>query len=368
MPGPSRVAIIGGGIGGLACALFINHFATKADLDISIDVYEQSLEYKEIGAGVGIGPNAAKLLHHIGLGDELNAIAGDRNGVWISFRRFDNGEEIVTVPSKDDVAVRQAPVARSELLELFLHAIEQRKAAVLHTAKKALSIEVLDDSKAVRVNFADGHSATADLVVACDGIHSSIRNQFVQDKPTYSGRIVYRGVIPMSAVRNSWPLPSYSVSWLAKDSHFFVFPISRNESLNIVAFASKSEEDIGDLRESWTASCSRAEAESDFAHYDDVVRRTIASMPDRIAKWKLNDREPLDQWTYFDGKVVIMGDAAHAMLPHQGAGAGQSLEDGYILARSLTDCLRNASMSSTCGMKTSGLARFMHLYQTVRLP
>lgn len=93
---PFRVAIIGGGIGGLFAALCIHHHCK--DLQVKIDVYEQASEFKEIGAGVGLGVNAARLFHKLGIGEDLNALAGHRNGIWISFRRFDDGQNIVTVP------------------------------------------------------------------------------------------------------------------------------------------------------------------------------------------------------------------------------------------------------------------------------
>lgn len=107
-----------------------------------IDVYEQASQYKEIGAGVGIGINAARLVHEIGLGDRLNAIAGHRTGIWISFRRFDNSEEILTLPVDDNQTVRQAPCARTDFLDLLKEAVEERNAATLHTKKGCLRVEV----------------------------------------------------------------------------------------------------------------------------------------------------------------------------------------------------------------------------------
>ena len=139
---PFCIAIIGGGIGGLFTALSLHHHC-KND-NIAIDVYEQASQYSEIGAGVGIGVNAAKLLHRIGLGDAMNNIAGDRKGVWISFRRFDNGGDIVTVPSpsNDQQKIRQLPVHRAEFLEVLLRAVRERGAATLHTKKICRNIEV----------------------------------------------------------------------------------------------------------------------------------------------------------------------------------------------------------------------------------
>ena len=137
-----EIAVVGGGIGGLCCALFIHHFSNAADVKVNINVYEQAAQYKEIGAGVHIGPNAAKLLHQIGIGEQLNSIAGFRRGVWLTFRRFDDGAEILTIPAKDDEPIRQAPVARAELLDLLVKTVQERKAATLHTGKLCHSVQV----------------------------------------------------------------------------------------------------------------------------------------------------------------------------------------------------------------------------------
>lgn len=136
----NRIAIVGGGIGGLCAALQLHHYCN--DDNIHIDVYEQAAQYSEIGAGVGIGVNAAKLLHRIGIDDALNAIAGYRQGIWISFRRFDNGGEIVTVPADDTKVIRQAPVHRAEFLDLLLKTVRERKAATLHTKKVCSRLDV----------------------------------------------------------------------------------------------------------------------------------------------------------------------------------------------------------------------------------
>jgi len=134
----ARIAIVGGGIGGLCTALSIHHHCGSA---VSIDVYEQASQYKEIGAGVGIGVNAAKLLYKIGVGEAVQKIAGLRDGVWISFRKFDDGSDVVTVP-EPDAKLKQLPVHRAEFLELLLETVREKGAARLHTHKRCRKLTV----------------------------------------------------------------------------------------------------------------------------------------------------------------------------------------------------------------------------------
>jgi salicylate hydroxylase len=175
-----------------------------------------------------------------------------------------------------------------------------------------------EQGEQVLIEFEDGTNATANLVVGCDGIHSAVRSQFVADNPTYSGRIAFRGLVPISSLESFWPLPTYSASWLGKDKHCLMFPISQNKTLNIVAFVATAEEDLGDLKESWTATGSKAEVMKHFDGFEETVKRTLSLLDPNPSKWLLNDRDPLEQWVWLAGKVVLMGDAAHAMLPHQG--------------------------------------------------
>ncbi|OBT61937.1 hypothetical protein VE03_08237 [Pseudogymnoascus sp. 23342-1-I1] len=352
---PFTVAIIGGGIGGLFAALSIHHHC--AALGISVNVYEQTSEYKEIGAGVGIGINAAKLIHKLGLGEAANKIAGDRNGVWLAFRRSDNGAEIATVPVNDRDAIRQLPMLRSAFLDLLLDSIMGRNAATLHTKIKCTRLVDIGDK--VRLEFANSTSATAHLVIGADGIHSLVRSQFAFDNPRYSGKIVYRGLVSIEDLQPWWHLSTYAVSWVGKDKHLLVFPISENKLLNVVAFVSVEESELGDFQESWVAVGNREEVVSSFQEFEPHARRILELMPERPSKWVVNEREPLEQWIYVNGKVALLGDSAHAMSPHQGAGAGQAIEDGYILGRALQDYLKSQS---------GDLGKWMQAYQTLRLP
>ncbi len=244
---PLRIAVVGGGIGGLCAVLSLHHHCPEGSIEI--DVYEQAPVYKEIGAGLGIGVNAAKLLHQIGVGDAVNQISGHRNGIWISFRRYDTGADIVTVPVNDREKIRQSPVHRADFLALLVDAVKARNAATLHNNKKCVGLKVSrlsgyigdglfvcltsssqDEADQVELSFEDGTSATADLVVGCDGIHSNIRSQFRSDHPRFSGRIAYRGLVPIKDLESWWPLPSYSASWLGPDKHFWCSLSARTPS------------------------------------------------------------------------------------------------------------------------------------------
>ena len=242
-------------------------------------------------------------------------------------------------------------------MDLLIRNIGERNAATLHTNKCCIGVEDRRDTALVK--FKDGSSAEANLIVACDGIHSNIRASFATDQPVYSGIIAYRGVIPISSLP-PWPFPSWSVLWMGKGAHFLVFSVSSDTALNIVAFVTKGEEEVHDLKESWTSTCPRSEMEKDFAAFDETVQHIIRQMPDPASKWKINYREPLDQWVHLNGKVVLVGDSAHSMTPHQGAGGGQAVEDAYILSRCLAEYL---------GSDRDGpFSDWMQLYQTVRLP
>ncbi len=172
------------------------------------------------------------------------------------------------------------------------------------------------------IEFADGTTTIADLVIGCDGIHSALRSQYATDRPIYSGRIAWRGLVDMKSIAQGWPFPTTSVQWMAQDRHFLVFPISQNKLLNVVGFVTKDKADLGDLNESWSCTGDLTDMRNDFAGFEDTVQKIIGLLTSKPSKWLLNDRDPLAEWIYEDGQVVLLGDAAHAMLPYQGMHPG----------------------------------------------
>lgn len=151
--------------------------------------------------------------------------------------------------------------------------------------------------------------------------------------------------------------------WLAKHSHFFVYPISKGEELNVVAFTNKPETEADKIAESWTTTCTREDVQRDFPNHEETVQSVIRAMRDKPSRWRINDREPLDTWHFMNGTVILLGDSAHAMLPHLGAGAGQGMEDGWVLGRALSDYLQQRESSQSATLETVA-----SLYQAARLP
>ncbi|KAJ9161771.1 FAD/NAD(P)-binding domain-containing protein [Coniochaeta hoffmannii] len=352
-----RIAVIGGGIGGLFAALSIHHHCSSDD--IRIDVYEQAAQYKEIGAGVAIGPNGARLIEKLGLLEEAWKIAGKRGKDWFSFRRYDTGAEVLTVPIPETGRMLQLPMHRAEFLDLLVRAVEARGAATLHTDKQCQTLE--DRGDEMSVTFADGTAVTANLVIGADGIHSAVRRHYVNDNARYGEMVVYRGLCAIADVEDIWPVHTYATIWMAPGKHFLTFPICDNQVLNVVGFVSTPLEKLGQATESWTLKGEKSEVREEFKEFAPAVLSVIDKMETNPLKWILFDREPLDQWSFSGGKVALLGDAAHAMCPHQGAGAGQAMEDGYILGRTLRDYFDAPKQEKS-------LASAMQLYQTVRHP
>jgi salicylate hydroxylase len=174
------------------------------------------------------------------------------------------------------------------------------------------------------LEFADGSTVEADVVVAADGIHSSLRHHVTEPaKPIYSGSVGYRGLVAIERLPG-WPRDEIQL-WMGDGRHFLVFPVRGGEMLNYVGFLPADES----LAESWSAPGDPAGLAAEFADWDPRVP-WLLSQVDVVFGWGLYDREPLGRWTA--GRLTLLGDAAHPMLPHLGQGANQAMEDGAALA------------------------------------
>ena len=309
---PLRVAIVGGGIGGLFAA---NALVAQG---IAVAVYEQAPAIGEIGAGVFLTPNSVRHLQRIGLGPSVEKW-GARVGTDSRYFRHD-GAPIATVQVTDSSGWNATfGMHRADLVEMLAAALP---AGTVHAGHRCTGCSQGDDS--ARISFANGASAEADIVIAADGIHSELRPYvFASSQPVFSGSVAYRGLVTHERVPH-WPVDRWQM-WLGKGRHFLAFPVRAGKLINYVGFVPTDEE----MKESWSAPGDPEVLRRAFAGWDPRIHELLAEVQ-RTFRWALYDREPLPVWTR--QRLCLLGDAAHPMLPHLGQGANQSIEDGIALA------------------------------------
>jgi salicylate hydroxylase len=306
------VIIIGGGIGGL--------FAANALIGqgLRVSVYEQASALGEVGAGVFVTPNAVRHLARVGLEAAVEKW-GARVGPGSCYLRHD-GTPIAPVQVTDASGWNAVfGMHRADYVD-FLAA--NLPAGVVHTGHRAIGFEQ-DDGKA-RVKFANGVTAEADVVIAADGIHSELRPfVYPPSKPVFHGTVSYRGLVARERLPD-WPMDRWQM-WAGPSRHFLVFPVRHAEMVNYVGFVPADEE----MKESWSAPGDPAVLRREFEGWDPRIGHVLRQV-DQTFRWALYDREPLPTWTH--GRLTLLGDAAHPMLPHLGQGANQTIEDGMALA------------------------------------
>jgi salicylate hydroxylase len=316
----TRVAIVGGGLGGLAAAAFLHQAGVPAV------VYEQAGELREVGAGIMVPPNAARMLRRLGVLGALSARAVKLNTGW-EFRRWQDG----TVLSAQDLTAKSARLYgehtytahRADLLDVIKGAVP---ADAVRLGKRLDGFSV--SATGVSLGFADGEQAEADVLIGADGIHSVIRAALTEPAPpAHSGMCAFRALVPAAAAPEFARRPA-QVVWLGPGHHVVTYPVSGGELVNVVAVAPAGDY----LTESWTATATVDEFLAEFAGWDDRLTSLIkaAGTPGR---WALLIRQPLPRWTW--GPVTLLGDAAHPMLPFLGQGAAQAFEDAAALANCL---------------------------------
>lgn len=321
-----RIAIVGGGIGGLAAAAFL-HQAGLPNV-----VYEQSQQLKEVGAGLVVAPNAVRLLRRMGAMEQLLHGAVPLDVGW-EFRRWEDGR----VLSSEDLAgscerlygERTYAVHRADLLSAITSAVPP---GTIQLGQRCTSVTVRGDTAELAIN--NDRSVEADVIIGADGVHSTVRSAVTDPSPaTYSGMCAFRAIVPTDRA------PAFAnrraqTLWVGPDHHLVHYPISAGSAVNLVAFAPAGDYTI----ESWSATATVEEFLAEFAGWDprlqDLIRRA-----DTPGRWALLDREPLDRWSR--GPVTLLGDAAHPMFPFFAQGAAQSIEDAAVLAQCLAQDTQN---------------------------
>jgi 2-polyprenyl-6-methoxyphenol hydroxylase-like FAD-dependent oxidoreductase len=335
----NNIAIVGAGIGGLTAALSLIRQG------IGVDVYEQAPELKELGAGVQISSNGTRVLYALGLGEAIDRlgviVAGKEIRLWSTgqtWKLFDLGAESVERYGSPYMMFH-----RGDLHAAVLEAIRREQPGAVHLNQKCTGVTQSGDC--VTIHFENGETATAPLVIGADGVQSRVRLLvFGADRPEFTGIVCWRVLVPRDRVPESIRM-KVGTNWVGPGGHVVHYPVRSGALLNLVGLMERDDWRV----ESWTVQGSKDEFHGDFRNWHPDIHAMIDS-GDIPYKWALFARPPMPAWTR--GRVALLGDACHSMLPMMAQGAVMAIEDGMVLGR--------------CVAKYGATPEALQRYETVR--
>ncbi|BBZ34764.1 FAD-dependent monooxygenase [Mycolicibacterium confluentis] len=302
-----KAAIIGGGIGGLSTALALHRTGAN------VRVYERAHRLGDIGAGVSLQHNSQRVLDRLGVGQRV----GRLGSLLPEFQFFTPDG---TVVSHEIYSVGAWPLAlrRADLVAALASALPPGTVCTGHRC-----VLFGQDEDSAVVGFDNGALVHADVVIGADGIHSTLQRYVAEPAdPVFSGMVAYRGLIPAARLHN-WP--AGLLTWGGEGRHLLTYPVRAGQLVNYVGFVPAGDEMLG----SWSAPGDPAVLAAEFADWAPETAHLLSRVESTF-RWGLYDRDPLPRWT--TGRLALLGDAAHPMLPHLGQGANQAIEDALALA------------------------------------
>lgn len=315
-----RIVVVGAGIGGLALTLAL----LRRGLDAV--VYEQAPELTGIGAGIQVSPNGTHVLSDLGVLDEITRVSSEPDAksirLWNTgqiWPLFDLGAECVTKYGYPYLMIH-----RGDLHSVLLAAVTRLNPEAIQLGSRLIDLE--QTSAGVTARFDNGTTASGCAVVGADGVHSRVRGAvFGAATAVYTGCSAWRGVIPAERLPERLRITS-GVNWVGPGRHVVTYPLRRGELINFVGVVESSSWKT----ESWTASGTHAECAADFAGWHPDIHTMIDNI-DVHYRWALLGRSPIETWC--KGRVALLGDACHPMLPFMAQGAVMALEDALVMAR-----------------------------------
>jgi salicylate hydroxylase len=335
------VIVVGGGIGGLAAALAL------ARKGIPVRVFEQAPEFTEIGAGIQLGPNVFRMFECLGLTRDVDRLAVFPEHLMM----LDSitGQEVTRIPLDETFRSRfghpYAVIHRADLHRVLLARNREEPLIQLTPATKIVAVDQRSGGVTVHTDGGERHSA--DALVGADGLWSTIRSLIVNDgKPTVSGHIAYRAVLPTAEMPEHLRWQSM-VLWAGEKTHLVHYPLRGGELFNLVAVFHSDR-----YEEGWDSFGDTDELHSRFACTCPQVR-TLLGKIENWRMWVLCDRPPVKQWSR--GPMTLLGDAAHPMLQYLAQGACMAIEDAVCLA----DCVDEAGGDFASAFQSYQAARYL---------
>lgn len=317
----NEIAIIGAGIAGLSTALAL------LKQGLSVTVYEQSQRIAEIGAGIQLSSNATQVLQRWGLLEK--ALEAGFLPEGIRLHHWQSGKTVARFPlnqAQEQNATPYIHIHRADIHEILAYAVSDIDPTCIKVAHKVESIK--EDGNIFNVKFTNGRTTKADWVIGADGIHSVIRSSLSpineRDNARFTGNVAWRGLIPTEKLTS--PPGPFAHLTMGPNAHLVFYYVKNGRYLNYVAVTERDDW----REESWTSKGELYELLQDFKGWHESLTQILAQTdPSSCFRWALHDRDPLANWSH--GKSLILGDAAHPMLPFLAQGAAMAIEDAYFL-------------------------------------